>query len=185
MDEQQNKLQQYTSDMLSLERHIHQAIEQQLNDDNLKAQPEANQLVSELDGKMESHIGILENHLKALGGDSASPVKEAVSSALGVAAGLYDQVRGKEVSRALRDDYTALNLAAMGYQLLHTTALAFKDSTTADLALRHLNDYTPIIMRFNDVTVRVVTRELMQDHDMVDPSVADEAVRNTQQAWQS
>ena len=112
MEEQQNKLQQYTSDMLSLERHIHQAIEQQMNDDDVKAQPEANQLINELDGKMESHIGMLENHLKALGGDSRlRRLRRRLARRWAWRQASTTSARGKEVSRALRDDYTALNLA--------------------------------------------------------------------------
>ena len=45
----------------------------------------------------------------------------------------------------LRDDYTALSLAAISHTMLHTTGLALQNQPLADLAQRYLKDITPII----------------------------------------
>jgi hypothetical protein len=47
----------------------------------------------------------------------------------------------------LRDDYTALNLAAIGYHMLHTTGMGLQNQATADLALRHLKDRDSFTLR--------------------------------------
>ena len=89
--------------------------------------------------------------------------KAAVATALGAFAGLYDKVRKDPVSRMLRDDYTALNMASFSYTMLHTTALAFHDEPVASLALKHLQDLTPLIMHLNEVVPHVVVKELQDE----------------------
>lgn len=61
-------------------------------------------------------------------------------------AGVVDEIRDETVSRMVRDDLAALNFAAACYQMLHTTALAMHDKPLADLALKHLEDFAPLIM---------------------------------------
>lgn len=183
MSENQETLTQYVGDMLSLTRHIHQAIERQLSHDDVKKHVEANSLINRIDGVLESHISALEQHMKALGGDPTSLVKEAVSSLLGVAAGLYDRIRTDTVSKMLRDDYTALSLAAISLTTLHTTGLALKSQGTADLALQQLLDISPLIVSISEVIPRAVVPELMDAGEVVDAGVADQAIKNTQQAW--
>jgi len=84
----------------------------------------------------------------------------------------------------LRDDYTALNLATIGYTMLHTTGLALNDQATADLALRHLREYTSIVMEINQVIPSVVVAELRDDGGVINESVVQDAVANSQMAWQ-
>jgi ferritin-like metal-binding protein YciE len=183
MSERQDTLQQYVSDMLAVEQHIHQAIRRQEEDESVKAHPEAFAVISQAEQTLDNHIAALESHLQALGGDAFSPVKEAFSGVLGVAAGLIDQVRTQQVSKMLRDNYTALSLAAISYHMLHTTGLAMADQATADLALRHLKDWTPIITRLSRVVHGVVARELQDDGNVVGVYVAEESERLTQTAW--
>lgn len=184
MSDRQDTLQQYISDMLAVEKHIHEAVRRQEKDDKVTSLPRASSLVSRIEETLDNHIAALENHLEQSGGDAAAPVKDAVTSALGVAAGLYDKVRDEKVSKMLRDNYTALSLAAISYEMLHTTGLALNDQATADLALRHLKNWTPLIMQLSEVTPEVVARELQDDGFGVDSSVAAEARRMTQKAWQ-
>lgn len=183
MSENQETLVQYVGDMLALTKHTHEAIERQMKDDNVKKSAEANRLINKIDGMLEAHISSLEAHLKELGGDSTSPVKEAVGSLLGAAAGLYDRARTDPVSKMLRDDYTALSLAAISQTMLHTTGLALKSQRTADLAQQQLLDISPIIVEISEAMPRVVVPELMDAGEVVDAGVADQAVKNTQKAW--
>lgn len=179
-------LQKHVSNMLSLESHILEAIETQAKDDDLQADFEAKQLVLRIKSTLTEHTEHLERHLETLGGHGPNAVKEAVSTALGLAAGLLDKVRPKTVSKMLRDDYTALNLAAMGYTMLHTTARALGDDATAIIARKHLEHLTPIIMDLNEVAPKVVVRELRSDDDLVvDMTVVDSAIRDTQEAWRN
>lgn len=183
MSEREDTLQQYVSDMLAVERHLHQAIRRQQEDESIQDHPEAAAVIRQAEATIDNHIAALESHLEQLGGDLASPAKEALTAALGVAAGLIDQVRTQQVSKMLRDDYTALSLAAISYHMLHTTGMALRDQATADLALRHLKDWTPIITRISHVIHGVVNRELQDDAHTVDPNAAAESERMTQSAW--
>ena len=183
MSERQDTLQQYVSDMLAVEQHIHQAIRRQEEDDSVKKHPEAFALISQAEQILDNHIAALESHLEALGGDAASPVKEAVAGVLGAAAGVIDQVRTQQVSKMLRDNYTALSLAAISYHMLHTTGMTMADQATADLALRHLKDWTPIITRISHIIHGVVAHDLQDDGYTVGVGVAKESERITQTAW--
>lgn len=183
MSERQDTLQQYVSDMLAVERHMLPAFENQTKDDRFNKYPEAQRLVNRIEATINSHINGLKQHLENLGGDAASPVKSAVTAALGVAASVIENVRTDPVSKNLRDDYTVLNLAAIGYTMLHTTGHALMDDRTADLAASFLMDYTPLITEINEVIPEVVVSELRDESEMIDPSAAQQAIERTQQAW--
>jgi hypothetical protein len=176
-------LQQYVSDMISLDGHIHEAIKRQLDDERLKQFPEAAKVVNTIHSTLDTHLAGLNGQLKTLGGEASGPVKEAVSAIAGVAAGLYDKVRHDPVSKMLRDDYTALSLTAISYTMLHTTALALQKQPLADLAQRYLKDITPIIVDISQVIPGVVLKDLEDNEVIIDRAVGQEAVRKTQQAW--
>jgi ferritin-like metal-binding protein YciE len=183
MSDRKETLQQYVSDMLALERHIHEAVRRQRDDSKVSPHVEAHQLISRIEAALDEHIEHLEEHLESLGGEPTSPVKDAVSAVAGVAAGVYDKMRSDPVSKMLRDDYTALSLAAISYTMLHTTGLAMTDHQTAEIALEHLGHWTPLIVEISEVVPLVVARELADEGGMVNAQVGQEAVRNTQQAW--
>ncbi len=178
-------LQQYVSDMIAVEEHIQNAVKRQIDDKEVyQHNPQASQIIQHIAKHTEEHAKHLEQHLETLGGDPAKGLKEMASSALGVVAGMYDKVRTEKVSKMLRDDYTALNLAAVGYTMLHTTGLALQDHPTASVALRHLEHYTSIIMDLNKIIPSVVVEEFQQDNLIVHAGSAQQAVDNTQKAWQ-
>ena len=106
-------------------------------------------------------LASLKECLQRLGG-SESGVKKAVGEVLGVAAGFYSKVRSDETaSRALRDDFGALCCGTV-CEMLHTTALAMKDDRTADLALRSLKDFLPLIMAISRAMPGVLLHELSE-----------------------
>ena len=183
MSERQDTLQQYVSDMLAVERHLLPAFENQSEDDRLADSPEAQRLVSKIEATIRSHINSLEQHLENQGGDPASPVKTAVTTALGAAATAIENMRTNPVSKNLRDDYTALNLAAIGYTMLHTTGHVLADEQTADLAASHLMDYTPLIIEINEVVPLVVVSELRDETEVLEMDAVGPAIERTQQAW--
>jgi hypothetical protein len=183
MSTREDTLREHVSNMLALERHIHEAIRRQRDSEKVEMQIEAHNIISRAEAQLDEHIEHLEQRLETLGGNPASPIKEAVTAVAGTVAGLYDQVRDEKVSKMLRDDYTALNLAAVSYSMLHTTGLALKDAQTADLALQHLKHWTPVIVDISETIPLVVTRELDEDIAGTDTSVSSMAVRNSQAAW--
>ena len=183
MSERQDTLQQYVSDMLAVERHILPALENQNQDDRYAKHPEARRLVNKIEATVRSHIDGLEQHLRKLGGDPASPIKSAVTAVLGAAAAMIEKVRTDPVSKNLRDNYTVLSLTAISYTMLHTTGQALMDEPTADLAANYLRDYTPLIAEINEVIPEVVVNELRDETELLDPDAARRAVKRTQEAW--
>ncbi len=182
MENRLDTLRQYVSDMLAVEKHIHSAVRLQKADESVMQQPQASQLINRIEQTLDNHIVGLEKHVKTLDGSSSS-LKDMVTSTLGVVAGLYDKMRTKEVSRMLRDDYTALSMAAIGYTMLNTSALALSDSRTAKLAVDYLKDWTPLITGISRTIPQVVAHELVESHPNLDLSAAPESLRKTQEAW--
>ena len=174
----------YLTDMHAVESHILEAVERQLNGDEIKAYPEASRAVRTLQTTLERHTNALQNLVENRDGKSIQgALKEALGDALGFAAGLYDKVRTDQVSRMIRDDYTAVSLAAVSYHMLHTTALGLKNDNVASMALRHLKDLTPILVDLSKVVCHVVAKELADEDKVFDGTVGAQAVRNTQEAW--
>jgi ferritin-like metal-binding protein YciE len=185
MSEQQKTLQRYVSDMLSVEQHILEPVGTQAHDDRFQKQPDAQALVSDIERTTRRHVELLEAHLKALGASMGSPIKKAATAVLGVGAAAIDKVRPDTVSTALRDDYTALNLAAISYAMLVTTGMALKSETTAHLAENCLRETAQLIMRINQIIPLVVARELADEGEDVQVGIGPEASRNIQLAWQN
>jgi hypothetical protein len=152
----------YIGDMLALEDHIEKALKGQLTD--LKDYPDVVTELRQVHRQVEHHIA----DLRALSGRRnaggvAEEVKRAGSAVAGAAAGLVDLVRSEGLPKNLRDDYTAFNLANIGYLMLHTTALALGDQEVADLGRQHFRDYAEAILRFDTLVPAAVVRYLQQE----------------------
>jgi ferritin-like metal-binding protein YciE len=169
----------YLSDMVGLEEHIFQAIDKQVK--GTKDEPE-NDFLSTMRDTLEGHVTALKARLEALGGHPGNPIKQAGSAVLGVAAGLIDKLRAEEVSKDLRDDYTALSLSNISYVMLATTASACNDSETAELASRHLKDNAGFTMEIGKLIPDVVVRDL-KDFTDLNENAAEEGRRAYTNAW--
>ena len=178
-------LNDYVTDMAAVEKHIFEAVDRQVKDDDTKRYPEALGALTEVRDTLSRHVAALEAYNASTeGGGLKETLKEAVTGALGVAAGLYDRLRDEDqVSRMIRDTYTALGLASISYHMLYTTALGLKEQPLADLALAHLKDLSPLVVTLSKTVCRVVARELNEEDKMIDASIGEEAVRRTQEAW--
>lgn len=184
MKDNREALRPYIADMAAVEKHILEALERQRNDDDIKQFPEAFQLIGRIEGVLRRHVQELEQHIQGIpGGGVATTLKEAVTGILGAVAGVYDKVRKDTASRALRDDYTALSLAAVSYSMLHATALGLNQAMTAQIALSNLKDLTPLIVELSQVIPPVVVKELSFEGYSIEPGVGQQAARNTQEAW--
>jgi ferritin-like metal-binding protein YciE len=172
----------YVSDMAALESHIEEALDRQLIE--FKDDPAALAAVRAFHDMVKQHRDTLKTMEEETGKTIGTPIKEVGAALIGKAAGIINFVRTEGISKGLRDDYAAFNLAAISYSMLHTTATALGDSRVASLAERHLRDHADAIMRINDVMPGVVTRELEKDGHRAD----DAAVQATREAvlrsWQ-
>jgi hypothetical protein len=185
MSERMNAIQKHVSEMLGVERHILRAVERQREEEVVRRNERANSIIIETERKLRKHVDRLETFAERVDGKGLSTIKEAVSGFLGAVAGMYDKIRDHELSRILRDDYTALSLAAMSYTMLHTFSLAVKEEELASLALEHLKDITPILVEISQVLPEVLVAEIAEEHDFpVDASIGTSAVRNTHEAWE-
>jgi ferritin-like metal-binding protein YciE len=172
----------YITDMLSLESHIDKAIKSQIED--LKDYPDVTGELKQLQRSVQHHVSDLKDlsdRRKASG--AADAVKRAGSSILGVAAGAIDLVRNEGLPKNLRDDYTALSLATIGYVMLNTTALALGDREVADLANQHFRDYTRAIMTLDRIIPAAVVRFLQNEGLPAREDAARQASHNVAQGW--
>ncbi len=182
-DDDRHTIATYVSDMLALERHIAQPVEAQLKSSDHQEYGTAISLITRLKSTTDAHITALENHLTAVGGHAGSPVKSAWSALLGGGAAAINQVRKTKVSKSLRDDYTALGLAAISYTMLNATALGLGDQTTAALAKRHLDDIAPLIVEMSKAMPMVVLQELKDDGENVTITAAELSKMQTGESW--
>jgi ferritin-like metal-binding protein YciE len=160
MANEHHSLATYVSDMLALERHIRIPFDTQRGDNDVMKYEAAASLTSRLASLSDQHVDALKACLERLGGHEASPIKSAVAEFEGFFAGAIDKMRKTKVSKALRDDYTALALCTASYTALIATANALGDASIASLAERHLQDYAQLIMQIGDALPGVVVQEL-------------------------
>lgn len=171
----------YLGDMAALEKHILEAYERQLN--LTQNTLEAHQVVQQLVSSARRHIDALNQRGMALGRPDkgvTAAVKSAVSGLFGVAAGVIDHVRPESVSKALRDSYTAENLAIISYIMLQTTGLALNDPETATLAERHLQDHVSNAQAIANLMPSLVVKDLSDDPGNVSPDAATQVTGNQQ-----
>jgi len=170
-------------DMLAVETDLHQMLRHQKEDAALKRYPNAQALVQRIEDTTDRNLAELRSCAEQLGGQS--PIKKAVGAAMGVASGLWQRARQSDsASRIARDAYGGLSFAIVCYEMLHTTALAAGDKRTADLALRNMKNYAPLIIELTEIVPEVVVRELAAEGKLPsDERAAAEAVRNARSAW--
>jgi hypothetical protein len=184
MENEKKDLCGYVNDMLAVETELHEAFRRQKHDDTIATAPRAQAVIARTEDTIDRHLAALRQCQTRLGG-TESVIKKAVGGVMGAAAGLYDKLRAdSSVSRTLRDDYAAISFATVCYEMLHTTALAMQDKQTADLALRHLADFAPLIMTMSETMPQVLVDELAADGKVTaGASIAADAARNTREAW--
>jgi ferritin-like metal-binding protein YciE len=171
----------YLGDMLSIESHIEEALDRQLT--STKDHPGASAAVHGFHDMVKANKLKLEQHLESVTDSNGNSVKEIGANLLGKAAGLINWVRTEGVSKSLRDDYVAFNLAAISYTMLDTTAQALGDKKTVALAEEGLRDYAGAAQEINQLISEVVVWELEKDGHQVEAGAADRTRSKIQKAW--
>jgi ferritin-like metal-binding protein YciE len=177
-----DEVQQYVGDMVALESHIEQAMDGQLKHEVEHA--EAAAAIRRFHDMVKMQREALKGHLAKIGGSEPGPIKSAVATLFGVAAGAIDNVRTKAVSKMLRDDYTAFNHAAMGYSMLHVTAHALGEMETMEIADRHLRGYARAVQEINQLIPSVVVWELEKDDMAPNRQAIEHCTEAINRAWQ-
>ena len=173
----------YVSDMIALERHIAQPLEHQNSDAAVAKNVDAARVIEEAFRNSTAHIDVLEKRLEAIGGHAGAAFKSGIATAVGTVAAAVGDARKTEVSKYLRDDYSALALASAAYTMLHTTALALGDTTTATIAQKNLTNVATSVMRISKTLPITVLKELREEGVTVDPTILGEAENDVRNAW--
>ena len=170
----------HVTDMLALEQHIEVAIRAQVAD----FQDEPRVLVETLEqahARVQKHVEALKDLTDMRGAGTGNSMAEALKRAGSILAGFgaaaVDVVRSEKLPRDLRDDYTAFSLATVSYVMLLSTAKALDDEEVAELAERHMKEYTKVVMTLNNILPSAVIAELREDGLPADeaqlPAIAD------------
>jgi ferritin-like metal-binding protein YciE len=179
MDDRNRTLTTYVGDMHALEEHMLEAFETQLK--LTQDTPDAHAVVQQLVTSTRNHITALEQRVAALGHTEKTftdTVKTAVAGLFGLAAGAIDAVRPQQVSKALRDSYTATNHAIIAYIMLQTTGIALSDQETANLAERHLADCVANAQAIASIMPALVVKDLSDDVGSVATGTVDRVINN-------
>ncbi len=176
-------LQRYVTDMRALEQFILDLLEQQSSYEEVKNNSDMIRLFQKIKAIAKTHITTLNLQVNRLESQTRSAVKDAVSSAIGTLSGLISSVRKHEISKMVRDDYTVLTLASMGYGMLHTTGLLVKDGEIADFALEHLKNYSRLVIELGDIAPFIVAQELAQEGGTSQIGEWKQAAENIRAAW--
>lgn len=171
--------------MLAVEEHVCVPFKTQRDDKDFTSSPLAGPLVSRITALSETHIQTLQSALDSLGGHPAHAAKSALTNIEGWVASAIDKMRKTKVAKGLRDDYTAMALCTAGYAMLLTTANAFGNTSVAQLAKRHLEDYAQALMEISNVLPAVVVEDLKQMGMPVDESMIAASQEEIQDAWRT
>lgn len=166
MEKKSEIVTQYLSDMHVLEKHIQEALEKQVS--QTKEQPEVNAGIQRYLATTKTHVERLQARMEQLGNQDGvvDKAKEAVTNLFGQAAGAIDAVRTHQNSKNLRDDYTAGSLASVSYVMLQTTALAYGDQQTAQLAETQLGETVEMLQWIARTMPNVVVSDLQKERDV-------------------
>jgi len=173
----------FLNDMRSTELHLEEIIRRQQTDDRLQSNPHCAALFRRIRSVLHTHVLTLEEQAAAYGPESKRATEEPLPTPPIFVSELEDKTRGQAVSKILRDDQTALNLAATAYSMLHTTGLALDELPLATISLRHLKDITPLVMELGELIPSVVVHELSGGCRQLDPGTAELARENISDAW--
>lgn len=179
----QNSLTQYVNDMIGIERDITNAINLQIEDDRVKHFRELKVILTQVVSASETRMELLEKLSDEEGGSLGAAVKEGITAITGTLAGIYGKIREHPVSRMVRDDIIALNVASVSYGMLLTLALSIGHEKCAALAGRGIKETPPLIIALTELLPIVVEEELAGDAPLVNPKAGQLARDRIRDAW--
>ncbi|MDC0358184.1 hypothetical protein OAO01_05150 [Oligoflexia bacterium] len=178
-----NLLERYLGEQVALEEQLCTVIEQQIADVDETNFPEARNVLIKTKDVLERHFQPLNGLLDKLDQEKFDSKKKGFPlRAVDISGGSADE-KNRQVSVMLRDNYSLLNLIAIGNSVLHTTALALDHKDAALLALEHLKDLTPLVSRIVEIIPHIVARELSTQSERIDPAVGQIAGENLLSVW--
>lgn len=177
-----DRVHNFISDLLSLEKHVLNAIQKQKESEAVQQLEEASELLDLLEDHLSEQVVNLEKAANIYGSPIANELKSKIAGIAGSVAGLVDTARKDPVSKILRDDYTAVSMLAAGHTMLKATALAAEDEDLQHLAGNHLAELARLITEISKVLPLSVVEELVDDNEEAE-KIGQKAVKKTQKAW--
>ena len=176
-------LKQYVNDVIGKEGDILNAVRQQLDDERVGGYPEFESILHEIVRGSEERIDMFRSLSDDEGGSLGAAVKEGITAVTGTLAGVYGKVREHPVSRMVRDDIVAMDVASVSYGMLLTLGLAIGHDECRDLATRAVKQCPPVIVRLTDLLPGIVAAELAQDGPLANPAAVHIATAEVREAW--
>lgn len=170
------------SEQIALVEDLYKSIDGQISSINKAEYADAKSTLTVINQILECHFAQLNQLLEELDEQTKKAHLKLVASNGEV---IFDN-REKElqISRVLRDNYSALNLITIGNTLLHTTALALNNQALANLTLKHLENLVPLVIKVGELLPYIAVRELQSDAPNIDLEVARAALKNAKSIWQ-
>lgn len=186
MGNQDRIVKRFLHQQIAVEEGLYAEIQAQLASEAGTLFLDARNLLTQASEILRTHFLALNSMLDGIEGSVVSPPRDAI---IMNGAGTVDSTEYREerrgMSELLREDYVALNRITMSNTLLHTTALALGSNEVAQLALTHIQNLVPIVVRLGELAPEVAVRELSAVPDHVRLSAAKAAIANVQLAWRT
>ncbi|MBC7980975.1 MAG: DUF892 family protein [Armatimonadetes bacterium] len=173
----------YVNDVIAMERDIVNAVRTQMEDTRVKEHPELKALFMDIAVHSDHRIQTFEKIIKDDGGSLGGAVKEGIAAITGVVAGLYGMARLHPLSRMVRDNTIAMDVAAVSYSMLVTLALAIGHKRCEELAISALNDCPKFVLQLTQILPHVVVAEISEDAPVLNATAAQEAQKLIREAW--
>ncbi len=178
-----DSLKQYVNDMIGLERDITNAMKIQTEDDRMKELPELKAILHQVLQASQARMGMLNRLTDDENGALGATIKEGVTALAGTLAGIYGKVREHAISRMVRDDIIALDVASVSYGMLLTLGLAIGHEECAAIAIRGVEETPPLIIALIDLLPVIVAEELAADAPLANPAAVQVAGACIRDAW--
>ena len=185
MQKNHKAISDWLGDIVALEGHVEEAMDRQLK---LKSSSsEVTSAIQRYHDAVRDSKKRAEQYQEQYGTTPGNPIIKVGTNLLGKAAGVIDMIRADSVSKALRDDYTAYNLLAISYTMLHTTSMALKDDATKAFAEEGLRTYAALVQDINNVLPAAVVADLMQGEgqDVIDANIVVQCRKAVDRIWKS
>lgn len=171
---------------VSLEERLYKEVERQLSHSSINQYGDVKEMLHGVKEVLERHYARLNlalDQVTAGLSDLEMPKERDSIEGNNNSSGRNRQIRQEQISQMLHEDYAALNLAAMGNSLLHTTALAAESKEIADIALEHLANLNHYVHKMSELMPRVVAQELAIQFPDVKLDIGSLAAQNTREVY--
>lgn len=183
-DAHQANLQQYINDVIAMEEDILQALKVQVEYHRVEAHAGLKEALLEIMRASGERLQDLREISDNEGGCLGAVIKEGITAVAGTLAGIYGKVREHPVSRMVRDDIIAMDVAATSYGMLLTLGLSLGHPGCEQIARKGLMFCPGLVVRLTDLMPYIVVGGLAEDGPLSHPAAAHVARAAIRDAWE-